>query len=51
MDPTNGSFCNDNVSAAAVGIEPGEVTPIDGFFFQRGATAAQMTSRILLVNL
>ncbi len=51
MDPTNGIFCNHNFIAAAVGIEPGDVTPIDGFYFQRGATAAQMTSRLVLVSL
>ena len=51
MDPTNGIFCNHNFIAAAIGIEPGEVTPIDGVYYQRGATEAQMTSKIVLVNL
>ncbi len=51
MDPTNGIFCNHNFIAAAVGIEPGDVTPIDGFYFQRGPTEAQMTSRLELVSL
>lgn len=51
MDPTNGIFCNHNFIAAAVGIEPADVTPIDGSFYQRGETAARMTSRIELVDL
>ncbi len=51
MDATNGIFCNHNFIAAAVGIEPGDVTPIDGSFFQRGPAGARMTSRLELVNL
>ena len=51
MDPTNGIFCNHNFITAAVGIEPADVTPIDGAFYQRGPTAARMTSRLELVNL
>jgi transglutaminase-like putative cysteine protease len=51
MDPTNGIFCNHNFITAAVGIEPGDVTPIDGSYYQRGPTEARMTSRIELVNL
>ena len=51
MDPTNGVFSNHNFIAAAVGIEPGDVTPIDGSFYPRQATSAQMTSRLELVSL
>ena len=51
MDPTNGIFCNHNFIAAAVGIEPADVTPIDGAFYQRGATDSQMTSRLELITL
>jgi transglutaminase-like putative cysteine protease len=51
MDATNGIFCNHNFIAAAVGVEPGEVTPIEGFYFQRGPTDARMTSRLELVHL
>ena len=51
MDPTNGIFCNHNFIAAAVGIEPGDVTPIDGSFYQRRPTDAQMMSRLELVSL
>lgn len=51
MDATNGIFCNHNFIAAAVGIEPGDVTPIDGFYYQREPTGARMTSRLELVSL
>ncbi len=51
MDATNGIFCNHNFIAAAVGIEPSDITPIDGSYFQRGPTGARMTSRLELVNL
>ncbi len=51
MDPTNGIFCNHNFIAAAVGIEPADVTPIDGYYYERGTTAAEMTSRLELVSL
>jgi transglutaminase-like putative cysteine protease len=51
MDATNGVFSNHNFVAAAVGIEPADVTPIDGSFYPRQSTAAQMTSRLELVSL
>jgi transglutaminase-like putative cysteine protease len=51
MDATNGIFANHNFIAAAVGIEPADVTPIDGSFYPRQETAAQMTSRLELVGL
>lgn len=51
MDATNGIFCNHNFIAAAVGIRPADVTPIDGSYYPRQATAAEMTSRLELVSL
>ena len=51
MDATNGVFSNHNFIAAAVGIEPTDVTPIDGRFYPRLATATEMTSRLELVSL
>ena len=51
MDATNGIFSNHNFIAAAVGIEPADVTPIDGSYYPRQETAAQMTSRLKLVSL
>jgi transglutaminase-like putative cysteine protease len=51
MDPTNGVFANHNFIAAAVGLTPGDVTPIDGSFFPRQESGARMTSRLELVSL
>jgi transglutaminase-like putative cysteine protease len=51
MDATNGVFANHNFIPAAVGITLGNVTPIDGSFFPRLASGAQMTSRLELVSL
>jgi transglutaminase-like putative cysteine protease len=51
MDATNGIFSNHNFIAAAVGIKPADVTPIDGSYYPRQTGAAQMTSRLELVSL
>ena len=51
MDATNGIFSNQNFIAAAVGIEPADVTPIDGSYYPPQETAAQMTSRLELICL
>ena len=51
MDATNGIFANHNFIAAAVGINSADVTPIDGCFYPRQASAPQMTSRLELVSL
>jgi transglutaminase-like putative cysteine protease len=51
MDGTNGIFANHNFISAAVGINPADVTPIDGSFYPRQVTAPQMTSRLELVSL
>jgi len=51
MDATNGIFSNHNFIAAAVGIEPADVTPIDGSYYPPQDRAAKMTSRLELVSL
>lgn len=51
MDATNGIFCNHNFISAAVGIEPGDITPIHGSFYERQPTAARMTAKLELVQL
>lgn len=51
MDGTNGVFCNHNFIAAAVGLSPAEITPISGRYFHERKIAAQMTSRLELLEL
>jgi transglutaminase-like putative cysteine protease len=51
MDATNGIFCNHNFISTAVGIEPADVTPIDGHFYSPEPTPARMTSRLELLTL
>ncbi len=51
MDGTNGVFCNHNFIAAAVGLSPGDVTPISGRYFHAEKISARMTSRLELLHL
>ena len=51
MDATNGVFCNHNFIAAAVGIRPEHVTPISVRYFHARKIAAEMTSRLELLQL
>jgi len=51
LDPTHGIFGNHNFICAAVGITPGDVTPISGTFYHKGEVSTAMTSRLELVNL
>lgn len=51
MDATNGVFCNHNFIGAAVGLTPGDITPIGGHYLNKVPVAAQMTSKLQLINL
>ena len=51
MDATNGVFCNHNFIGAAVGLTPGDITPISGHYLHKTPVAAQMISRLQLINL
>jgi len=51
LDATNGVFCNHNFIGAAVGLTPGDITPISGVYFHKKRVPAQMTSRLQLINL
>ncbi|MEO5718574.1 MAG: transglutaminase family protein [Chthoniobacterales bacterium] len=51
MDGTNGIFANHNFITAAVGINPGDVTPIAGSFYPPQDSTPEMTSRLELVSL
>ncbi|MGI8437336.1 MAG: transglutaminase family protein [Chthoniobacterales bacterium] len=51
MDPTNGVFCNHNFIAAAVGLQPADVTPVSGTYYAPGAVSSAMTARMELLDL
>lgn len=51
MDATNGVFCNHNFIGAAVGLTPGDITPISGHYLSKTPVPAQMTSKLELINL
>ncbi len=51
MDATNGVFCNHNFIGAAVGLLPGDITPISGAFYHPKRIPTQMTSKLQLLNL
>lgn len=51
MDGTNGLFANHNFIAAAVGLTPGDITPIDGHYYQRGEVASKMSFVLELLQL
>ena len=44
MDGTNGVFSNHNFIAAAVGLRPGDITPIDGKYFYAGDVPSTMSA-------
>lgn len=50
MDATNGTFCDHNFIGTAVGLTPGDITPISGSYYHREAIPAEMESRLELIN-
>ena len=51
LDATNGVFCNHNFIGAAIGLTPGDITPISGAYYHPQSVPAQMTSKLQLLNL
>lgn len=51
MDATNGVFANHNWIAAAVGLEPRDITPIAGSYYHSGKVNSDMTTRLQLIDL
>ena len=51
FDATNGVLANHNFIAAAVGLTPADITPIDGVYFHSKRVPAEMTSKLELLNL
>ncbi len=48
LDPTNGVFCNHNHITAAIGLTPGDVTPVDGSYYDKGRVPSLMSANLLL---
>ncbi len=51
LDATNGVFCNHNFIAAAVGLTPGDITPISGVYYHDKGVPTEMTAKLQLINL
>jgi transglutaminase-like putative cysteine protease len=51
LDATNGVLSNHNFIAAAVGLTPADITPIDGVYFHDKRVPTEMTSKLELLNL
>ena len=51
LDATNGVLSNHNFIAAAVGLTPADITPIDGVYFHDTRVPTEMTSKLELLNL
>ena len=51
LDATNGVFCNHNFIGAAIGLTPGDITPISGAYYHPQGVPAQMISKLQLLNL
>lgn len=51
MDATNGVFANHNWIAAAVGLQPRDITPIAGSYYHARKISSEMTSRLELIDL
>lgn len=51
MDATNGVFAHHNFISAAVGLRPGDITPVSGSYYHDGKIASEMTSRLELMQL
>ena len=51
LDATNGVFCNHNFIAAAVGLTPGDITPISGVYYHDKKVPAEMIAKLELINL
>jgi len=51
LDPTNGVFCNHNHITAALGLVPGDVSPVSGSYFGSHSIPSTMETKLELINL
>jgi len=50
MDPTNGVLCNHNHITAAVGLTPGDITPVDGIYYGKTHVPSVMTAGLEMIQ-
>ena len=46
LDPTNGVFCDERHLATAVGLTPGDITPIGGAYYGPDTVESEMTASV-----
>lgn len=46
LDPTNGVLCDDSFVPCAVGIDPGETTPVEGRYYADQQTSSKMEAAL-----
>jgi transglutaminase-like putative cysteine protease len=51
LDPTNGTLCNHHHLTAAVGLTPGQISPVLGNYYHPKRIASQMHASLRLVSL
>ncbi len=49
LDPTNGVLCNHNHITAAVGITPGDITPVDGIYYGNTHVPSRMSAGLKMI--
>lgn len=49
LDPTNGVLCNENHLATAVGLTPGDITPILGSYYGHEVVPSELTASIAIL--
>lgn len=50
IDPTNGTFCNQNHITAAVGLIPDDVSPVSGSYYHKTRVASKMDAALELIQ-
>ncbi len=51
MDPTNGTFCDHHHLTSAVGLEPEDISPVQGNYFSDEHTPSEMSASLQIIPL
>jgi transglutaminase-like putative cysteine protease len=49
MDPTNGTFCDHHHLVAAVGVDPADVSPVEGRFYSKERVAHRLDAALVII--